>query len=427
MAMLIVYQSLESVGEKDPTGYTVISGNSFKHRAQHSVDKMYENSSNFSDRSLEIEEPTWDDSQPNPLILKKRKIEFPDENTHIKRHKGYKSEKDLNKRLIILDEFLNSVIQNIKLATVHQTAVDFPPTSRVPDLIVLGEIYGDDLLNQYGVDRIDNRNIAGYQVLGGIDPTGDARHRFTVLRHMSYKHKSDIELCDIEFFPYHGQNHMNKGENAICVMMRLKGWLTAFVHIPNNICKIPQSSINYIRNNVARVKQKLHNEGHDVSDIGLDLLIGDTNQDTNIRVEEYMSGYDNNNWHTSITDGTQEVVGFGGFNHFKIKGTNSVFNRHFDIACSHHATVKIKNGMVVGGAPPRVDYEPAFIFHGLTDKFFELTSHPHNAYAYSDHNGIIVEILCDKKEHALYKRKMINQRRINAFKKARPKPLVSKL
>ena len=515
--MIIVYQSLESTGSSDDTMGTPLSGNSFKHRVHNKIGMMYPG---INSNAIQVNIPTHD-SSINASHYRTEQIKFATSKGSKDLSSGYASNPDD----LLLNNFLFGVIDTIKASTRQRTLTP-GGICREPDVIVLGEVYGSSMLN---------KEINGYRVIHGINPTGDSRHRFTVLRRANMSPK---DCDDIELFPFTDTNSAYKDESAICMMLRIRGWLAAFVHTPNNICNDENRATQYIKNNVIRIKGKVEE---------LDLLVGDTNQSKSMLVETAMTehlaesfalynfapveviylinlvgahsaklqsiplhnnslAYDNykhisftteeiaqikeklaeliqteskklaqaeielnkvklaeeklaeivnstevdltqrelaktelanidlirirlaeekelaaidnrrvvvlneklqfKTWQSSVNtrnDGgkniyEQDVVGFG-YQVFQIKGTNSGYDKHFDIACSHQATIKIFNSQVVGN--PNEDIRPVFIFHGLTDKF---TSINNQAYAYSDHNGIIVEILHDKEEHAQAKR-----------------------
>ena len=514
--MIIVYQSLESTGNVDDTMGTSLGGNNYKRDVHkpNNIKKMYPNIKN---NGITVKIPTFEEIDKNKIDSNKQYIQALDKvySHEYKNHQikfatreesdslsvGYKNKPDN----LTLSNFLYGVIETIKSSTRQRTLIsgsDMNHACREPDIIVLGEVYASSMLNQ---------EINGYKVIHGINPTGDSRHRFTVLRRALMSPK---DYDDIEIFPFNDTNpNTYKDENAICMMLRIKGWLAAFVHTPNNLYKDDKETnkkkiSNYIKNNVTRVNAKAEE---------FDLLIGDTNQTSNTLTEEAMSKHIaesfalynfapfevvilinlvgihstqlqsipvNNNsllnndymkisfineeiktikgklaekekelakqieldktafnketesakkidlarkidlaeriketaaklnaklllktWQSSITNGKQDVVGFG-YQVFQIKGTNSGYTKHFDIACTHQATIKIFNSQVVGN--PSEDIKPVFIFHGLTDKFIPDECRTINnqsitinkkAYAYSDHNGIIVEVLQGKWEH----------------------------
>ncbi len=421
--MIIVYQSLESTGgtgenpsipktksppkkflakiiKRDPIAYSAITGNIFKNKTQDNIEKLprkIAKRKNGGGYEYEYIDPTWD-PETKMYINKSHAIDFASSNDSKARFKKFSEEKEDKKRKENLEGFLTKVIRNIKLSTMKRTATGGSNTScRVPDLIVLGEIYGND---------IKNKCIGDYIVIGGMDPTGDPRHRFTIFKHIL----SDVDKTDIKIFPYTDCSSLNKSEEAKCVMIKIKGWLTAFVHTPNSICNIGIKAATYIRKNVERALKE-------EKGLKLDLLVGDTNQRNNNIVGNYMSvEYDKKEpekWETSIINGEQEIVGLDGYHTFSLKGTNSVFDKHFDIACTRHAAFKIQNGKGIASLPNpssiEDDNKPVFVFHGLTDKFI-IFDDDNKAYAYSDHNGIIVEILQDKEEHFRHKQKLVREK-----------------
>ncbi|MBL6986100.1 MAG: hypothetical protein ISR72_03470 [Methylobacter sp.] len=390
--MIIVYQSLESVGTKDKTASTVLSGNSFKNRTQSNVENIYSLNSN---REFSFQKPVYDLSAKKS-IFETQKIQFATSIESKQFSENFKSKQDA----IELNNFLLGIIDTIVKSTMNRTYVDDGNSlgfCRPPDIIVLGEVF------LTGIDHIGD-----YEVIGGMDPTGDARHRFTVLKR---KWLNDDDSQNIEVFAYDEESSSNKDENSKCMMMRIMGWLVAFVHTPNKICNKESQVIQYIKKNVDRVLGSKNG-------LGLDLLIGDTNQKSVDNVKDYMGNYNNSVWSNSIVNRKQEVVGFGGCHSFSINGTNSGFDQHYDIACSHHVSLKIMDGKV-NGLPMSLlkeEQEPAFVFHGLTDKFTTLNN---KAYAYSDHNGVIVEVLRHKdsfgqmeKRRKIIRKKFIDSRAV---------------
>ena len=71
--MLVVYQSLESVGHKETTGHSVVSGNSFKHRAQTNAGKVYDLDN--ADRKLTFPVPHYDFATKK-IVVKDMEVEF---------------------------------------------------------------------------------------------------------------------------------------------------------------------------------------------------------------------------------------------------------------------------------------------------------------------------------------------------------------
>lgn len=389
--MLIVYQSLESTGTKDDTAGTVLGGNSFKHRTQSNAGKVYKFGSK---RTITYPHPYFD-SAKKEILYEDRKIAFADGGESKALSNQFKKKKDKAELLT----FLEGVIDTIKKSTMNRAKASTGMFStRIPDIIVLGEMYGGD---------IKARTIAGYEVLYGMNPTGDARHRFTVLKNTH----SIIDPLDIKIHSYDLTSKDNKNENAICMMMEIMGWLMAFVHTPNAICGDGSRAAKYVKNNVKR----------STGGTELDLLIGDTNQPNSEHVKKYMQknfGTGNKEWVTSIHARKQEVVGFGGHQTFCVSGTNSGFDTHFDIACTHHEAAVIQGGEVVGSDTTDEHWEPVFVFHGLTDKFTRIND---KAYAYSDHNGIIVEVL--RRKDAMAYKALKRKETIEALKLAQQKQI----
>jgi hypothetical protein len=381
--MLVVYQSLESTGTKGDTAGTAFSGNRFKALTQNNAGRMYPMGAN---KVVTYQHPVFDSSKKK-VLYEDRTIQFATGAESKALSNQFKKTQDKKELL----EFLEGVIDSIKRSTMNRAKASSGMIStRTPEIIVLGEINGGDL---------EGENIAGYEVIHGMNPTGDARHRFMVLKNTH----SIIEPLDIKIHAYEqGPLKSNKDEDAICMMLELKGWLMAFVHTPNSICGDKKRAPEYIKNNILRA----------TGGTELDLLIGDTNQPSSNAVKSYMHGrFGGQDWMTSIHEGKQEAVGFGGHQTFSMSGTNSGFDTHFDIACTRHTAAVIQNGEVVGCDPTDENWRPVFVFHGLTDKFTSLQG---KAYAYSDHNGIIIEILSRKNRLAYNAR--INTKRVRIFK-----------
>ncbi|RYZ17316.1 MAG: hypothetical protein EOO70_02270, partial [Myxococcaceae bacterium] len=364
--MIVVYQSLESVGHKDSTAHSVLSGNSFKHLTQKNAGKVYDLDADSRKHTYSI--PFFD------LVQKKHttqemEVEFATDVESKAMSKKFKG--SWRQGGNELEVFLEGVIDTIVKSTLNRTCVQEGFGSRPPEIIVLGELYGEDL---------KGKTFKGYQVIDGMNPTGDSRHRFTVLKN----EHSRIDRMDLKLHSFDGTSNGNKNEKAVCMTLEVMGWLMAFVHIPNEICKEGARVVEYLKNNAVR----------STGSEELDLVIGDTNQQRDGFVQEALGNkLGGTDWVTSIHEGRQELVGYGGHETFSISGTNSGFDRHFDIACSRHVVVKIKDKKIVGCDPKELEnpnYEPVFIFHGLTDKFTQLNG---KAYAYSDHNGVIVEVL----------------------------------
>lgn len=378
--MLIVYQSLESTGTKADTAGTALSGNSFKKRTQANAHKMYPMD---AQRVLTYPHPVFDLTLGKE-VEEERTITFADDTESKALSNRFKSTPDRKELLT----FLAGVIDTIKKSTMNRARTRVGVAVRPPEIIVLGEIHGSDLQGE---------TIAGYEVIHGVDPTGDARHRFTVLKNTH----SIIDPLDIKIHHHApSASGSNKDENAVCMMVELMGWLMAFVHTPNSICGDRDAAANYIKNNLLRT----------TGGSELDLLVGDTNQPSSDFVKSYMQNkFGGQDWTTSIHEGKQEVVGFGGHRAFSLSGTNSGFDTHFDIACTRHTAAVIKKGQVVGGDPDNENWEPVFVFHGLTDKFTRLQD---KAYAYSDHNGIIIEVVRRKDPLAFNRMKSASQVRL---------------
>lgn len=359
--MIVVYQSLESVGHKETTGHSVLSGNSFKHKAQTNAGRVYDLDN--ADRKLTFPVPHYDFATKK-IVGKDMEVEFATGLESKAFSNTFKSGQDANELL----EFLSGVIDTIVKSTMNRTSTNGGFTSRPPTIIVLGELYGEEL---------KGKTIRGYDVVYGMNPTGDSRHRFTVLKN---KH-SQIDDFDLKVHRFDTLSDNNKNEKAICMTLTIMGWLMAFVHIPNHICGDAASVVEYLKFNAMRSTGREE----------LDLLIGDTNQKSSGFMPSALKGkLGGQDWVSSIHGGEQELVGYGGHSTFSISGTNSGFDTHFDIACTHHAVAKIKDNKVVGSDTTDPTYDPAFVFHGLTDKYTQLNG---KAYAYSDHNGVIIEVL----------------------------------
>lgn len=404
--MLIVYQSLESTGTKSDEPSTFITGNSFKRRVQNSL----ETESSF------IKSRIWDE--------KKKEISFetttlPNKfatETESKRLSNSIKEMDDDERnqtaLKMLAKIIERIVDNSSACTRPKGLVR--PFVRHPDVIVLGEIYASSLANQV---------LGNYVVIGGIDPTGDARHRFTVLVRTGLDGKNPASniMENIEpLFDVGDSDKNNKDEDSKCMLIRVRGWLIAFVHTPNNICNDAERAAAYLDNNAQRFGKGSK----------LDLVMGDTNQGTSDTVERYMNGAYNrkirkiitkkkdeettsktkdesskmeieNTWHHSVMSTGKQVV--RGYTNYEVSGTNSQYDKHFDIACTPQAHVCL-SGLTVHKTlddeltykMPKDDGLPMFFFHGVTDKFVEWDD---LYYAYTDHNGVIVEILRDKPEY----------------------------
>ena len=181
-------------------------------------------------------------------------------------------------------------------------------------------------------------------------------------------------------------------------------------------------------------------------------MMGDTNQGTSDTVKRYMNDAYNrrvvaarkkpkptegtvdggsttmeveDSWDHSVTSGRKQVI--RGFTSYSVSGTNSQYDKHFDIACTPEAHVSL-GGLTVHATEddglthefPPEDEHPAFFFHGLTDKFVEWEG---RFYAYSDHNGVIVEVLRDKPEHAFGIERRKRERLKEDFQRKRRKLL----
>ena len=393
--MLIVYQSLESVGNTDDSGATAIIGNTFKRRVHATLRKNREIMSMVRSEKGRA----W---QGNELkYIMRQRPEMASEDESIALYKHYRSllqgdeaqKKDLRDALI---QFLTEVVTSIDINTAACTKQDGStmPFTRMADMIIFGEIYGSDLK---GVQ------IGNYIVTTGMNPTGDARHRFMVLQYkpntVGKRIWGNYER-DIEIYDFTETSPSYKNENAKCMMIKVRGWLIAFVHIPNAICSKRDQAVNYIRGNVKRVAG-----GRD-----LDLLVGDTNQQSTEFVRNYMNGLYNTQgppgatteapWNHSVTEKKQVVRGYS---NYVVSGTNTGYDKQFDIACTNRAYVKIKGLTRHETTDDNIQWQlnpdeiPVFIFHGLTEKCITING---KLYAYSDHNGVIVEILRDETEHA---------------------------
>jgi hypothetical protein len=409
--MIIVYQSLESVGNTEDTSATAIIGNSFKRK----VHETLQNNAGLMGTVQKKKEFSWD-FEKGEVETKTVSFGIPvatkEESEAL--YKTYKQmgEAERKKNLVA---FLTAIVQSIVANTSNCTK---PPNNpkphvRAPDVIVFGEIYGSELKGAV-IDR--------YVVVSGMNPTRDARHRFMVLVRTGPDGKTPypgyargLKVYDFSDPP----NKLFKDEKAKCTMIKVRGWLIALVHVPNAICNKPDRAATYLHNNVERVQQGGK----------LDLIMGDTNQGTRTTVENYMNGAYHRqygtqaspqNWSSSISGQTQAVRGYTSY---EVLGTNTVYNTHFDIACTHQAYAKVRSGLkikedgddeisldlfnrcgirVPPNAPEEDEDPPAFLFHGLTEKLIPING---RLFAYSDHNGVIVEILRDSSQHQLENKK----------------------
>lgn len=409
--MLIVYQSLESTGTKDDESSTFMAGNSFKHRVH---DALPEETSFTKTRE-------WHD---NKIIYAtaEREQQFATSGQSRALSKQIKNLDDLDrdeKAIEILSKIVASIVDNASQCTSQQGAL--APFVRHPDIIVLGEVYATDLCGKV---------LSKYVVVGGIDPTRDARHRFMVLVRTGVDGKTADLNCKeaMEVLPYDDSpNAENKNEHSKCMLIKVRGWLIAFVHTPNKICQKANLAAQYLHNNAQRC-----GEGSE-----LDLVMGDTNQPSRHFVKRYMNNDYNRisgaarttgnetddddseekmsndpiapaHWDDSIMERDKQVI--RGNTNYPVLGTNSNYTEHFDIACTPRAHVQLSGLISFREQEDKLAHElrgedPDFLFHGLTDKFIEIDQ---LLYAYSDHNGVIVEILRDK---PVKKRKVIEDDR----------------
>jgi len=377
--MLIVYQSLESAGTKAETMGTILSGNRFKHETQENASQMYPELD--SGTVVSVKTPVFKNGH---LEYEVKKTSFANGEASKKLSAQFKKTGDEAQ----LRRFLTGIVHTIKEGV--RKCTERSGTAREPDFIVLGEVHGTDL---------GDAPLAGYVVMGGINPTGDARHRFTILR----REDQTYEPWDMMMYGFEADGlpaSENKDEKSICMMVKLRGWVVAFVHAPNAICADAKRVVEYLKSNVVRV----------TGDEELDLVVGDTNQPSKEFLVNALEGkLGGDKWMGSVHQGTQQVVALGGVDVRRMHGTNSTYHKHYDIACTHHAAVLIRDGEVAN--PQALDIEPeaAFVFHGLTDKFLQMedeTTKKAKIFAYSDHNGVIVEVLRHKKplEYLLWQR-----------------------
>ncbi|WP_426733240.1 hypothetical protein [Myxococcus faecalis] len=405
--MLIVYQSLESTGSKDDRPSTFITGNSFKRKVHHSLPQE-----KFQLKSREY------DVSKNEIVFKTTESKKPfasyeDSDKLSKAIKELDPAKQDDIALQMLDKIIERIVDNA--ATCTRPPGNILPFTRIPDVIVLGEIYASSLKG-----KVFHRGQ--YVVLGGMDPTRDARHRFTVLVRTRFDQKNPeptyANSVDARLAVPSDKNNTN--EHSKCMMLKVRGWLIAFVHTPNAICNDDDRAAEYLHNNALCFG----------SGAKLDLVIGDTNQASTNIVKNYMNkAYsrkvhklelplkkpeksmdsleekDSNErykWdHSIISDSktgrAKQLV--RGYTNYEVSGTNSGYDKHFDIACTSRCFVQTTSLTVHATQDDELthtvssDSEPVFFFHGLTDKFFEWEE---KYFAYSDHNGVIVEILRDK-------------------------------
>lgn len=406
--MLIVYQSLESTGTKDDVSSTFMTGNSFKRNVH---DAIQPETFRFKSRVWENDKVVYDTTDLTTPVATRQQSEA--------LSKAIKNIKDDNERnqtaLDILAKIIDRIVDNASACTRPKGLVR--PFVRRPDVIVLGEMYASSLRGQV---------LSGYVVIGGIDPNGDARNRFTVLVQTGFNGRSPEPriMENIEPLLEVDRSNKNKDEHSKCMMIKVRGWLVAFVHTPNNIKNEPEQAAQYLHNNAQRFGEGSR----------LDLVMGDTNQPSSDTVKNYMNSAYNRKvvrakrsketegttdvnmdeeplgqWDHSVMRNKKQVI--RGYTNYEVSGTNSNYKSHFDIACSPHAHVSL-SGLTVHNTEEdelshkfsEDDEEPSFIFHGLTDKFVEWNG---LYYAFSDHNGVIVEVLRDKPDHRI----VVEQRR----------------
>jgi hypothetical protein len=408
--MLIVYQSLESTGTKDQVPSTFITGNSFKRRVHGS---LQQGTAFYKSR-------VWDGDK---IKFETTKLTMPfaspEQSEELSRAiKKLDSDGQNKMAIAILTKIVERIVDNASACT--RPASHIAPFVRCPDVIVLGEMYAKSLDGQVLYPFSEHKGELKYVVLGGIDPTGDARHRFTVLIRTGFDGKRPDPRYDDHVEPLLSvvSDKSNKDEDSKCMLMKVRGWLIAFVHTPNNICNDPERAAEYLHNNAQRFGKGST----------LDLVMGDTNQSTSDTVKRYMNGVYNQStkmeiesWDHSVMPNKKQVI--RGYTNYEVSGTNSQYDKHFDIACTQEAHVSLvgltahatKDDDLTHEFPP-ADQHPAFVFHGLTDKFVELDG---TFYAYSDHNGVIVEVLRDKPEHASRIERKRRDRLIDDFRRSR--------
>jgi hypothetical protein len=420
--MLIVYQSLESTGTKDDLFSTFITGNSFKRNVQES---RPEESSFYKSRVWHNDESTF-----NTTKLKTPFATSEQSDKLSKTIKNLKSDEQEKKAIEILAKIVERIVDDASACTRPKGKIG--PFVRRPDVIVLGEIYATSL---------KQRVLSGYVVIGGIDPTGDARHRFTVLVQtgLDGKNASQQVLDGIEPMLSVEKNTSNKDENSKCMLIKVRGWRIAFVHTPNSICNNSDRATDYLLNNAQRFGDGSR----------LDLVMGDTNQGTSHTVKDYMDKAYNrkssqvrgqrkqiektldisidddstkeetsDKWDHSVMSSKKQVI--RGYTNYEVSGTNSKYDKHFDIACTREAHVSLSGLTVHSNKDDDLTYhfshndqEPSFIFHGLTEKFVELDG---CLYAYSDHNGVIVEVRRDKPDYSFTQKRKEVELKIEQFR-----------
>lgn len=364
--MIIVYQSLESTGTTQDTAGTVISGNSFKHQTQANASNSIYKPNNTNKSNFAYTIPTYDaGSGERKRKHEEIRIASAEENKALSsQYKKLKPEEQKKE----LKEFLEGVINTITTGVMNRTkGTSALASARFPDVIVLGEVSGSDILMT---------DVCDYKVVSGMNPTGDARHRFVVLQ----RNLSVINSGDLEILEDSSTSKGNRNEQSHCMMLKIMGWVIACVHIPNEICNDSSRVVEYLKNNVKRI-------GNDE----LDLVMGDTNQQSSGFITAALSGkLGGADWTTSIYNGQQELVIHGGDSTVKLSGTNSNFKKHFDVACSHHMSAIVQDEQVVAIDSSAPGFQPIFAFHGLTDKFAKFHD---KLNAFSDHNGVVVEVL----------------------------------
>lgn len=425
--MLIVYQSLESTGTKDDQVSTYITGNSFKRNVHNSIQE----GTRFGKSRV------WSEEE-NTVVFNTSRLTTPfatkkESEALSKAIKSLDEDKRNETAIDILTKIIERIVDNASACTRPQGLVR--PFVRRPDVIVLGEIYASGLYKQV---------IFGYVVIGGIDPTGDARHRFTVLVRTGLDGRNPAPgfAESIQARLAVDTDTTNKDENSKCMLIKIRGWLIAFVHTPNSIRNNPERAAKYLHNNAQRFGEGAK----------LDLVMGDTNQGSSDTVKAYMNGAYNrkvrkarktsrqvaktgsggdeamdletgDQWDHSIMTSGKQVI--RGYTNYEVSGTNSNYQSHFDIACTPEAHVRL-NGLTVHETKDdelvhelSTDArEPVFLFHGLTDKFIEWDG---AFYAYSDHNGVIVEILRDKPEHHAEIKGKRRAERVEEFQRSKRK------
>ncbi len=410
--MLIVYQSLESTKTTMDLVSTFISGNANKKLVH---DSVQEGTSLEKSRVWDGGEIKFETARLSvPIANKNQCVAL--WNAVAKLEEGERETMALE----MLARIVERIVDNASSCTRPQGNV--APYVRCPDVIVLGEIYASSLVGQVLEPFAAHGSALKYVVVGGINPTGAAFHRFTVLVRTGFdgrtpdpRYHGQVEpLLDVE------KAKTNKDEDSKCMVIKVRGWLIAFVHTPNNIANSPERAAEYLHNNAQRFGEGSR----------LDLVMGDTNQSTSDTVKRYMNDAYNRrrlraprkleqtggnvgegvgeeptpgeSWEHSVMPNRKQVI--RGYTNYEVQGTNSGYAKHFDIACTPQAHVSL-SGLTVHATEdddltfkyPTEEEGWAFFFHGLTDKFVEWKG---RFYAYTDHNGVIVEILRDKPEHA---------------------------